>query len=232
LKRTIEKITEHINRDDIKRYLSAKGEIPLDWQKLIEEVIVETLALISPIYAVIHDAVVEEGAVLSLKSYDVELNSKDLARQLSQSSEIWILVATLGHEIERKIKYYFAANPTRGIIMDACGSAIIEAFCDVIEEELMTNDRLLNGKAIPHFTMRFSPGYGDLDLYYQKKLFDVFDFTKKTGIHLSTGSLMIPQKSVLFIVGERHGEDADRTLRCQHKCSTCQVETCIYRSEV
>jgi hypothetical protein len=232
LKITVKEIAKQINWDDIKRYLSAKGEISDAWQSCIEEVVDETLSLVSPVYTGVHDTLILNDKSLVLKTCGVEIASRDLASHLSQSSEIWLVVATLGHEIERKIKYYFASNPTRGIIMDACGSAIIEAYCDTIEEHLMESHSLLDGKKIESFTSRFSPGYGDLDLFYQRKLFEVFEITKKTGIHLSTGNLMLPQKSVLFIVGDRKGESAKDKIGCQHKCVTCQLKTCIYRTEV
>ena len=231
MKITVEKIAEHVNMNDIKRYLSAKGEIPAEWQRHINEVVEETLSIISPIYTAVHDKLLRDEKVLTLKDYGVEIVSKDLRGQLSTSTEIWIVVASLGHDIERKIKYYFAVNPTRGVIMDACGSAIIEAFCDAIEEDMMMSHCMIDGNKIESFTARFSPGYGDLDLFYQKKLFDTFGITEKTGIHLSAGNLMVPQKSVLFIVGDDHGDSDKEKIDCQHKCATCQLETCIYRSE-
>lgn len=218
-----EKIDQKLDRNEILRYLQAKNEVSKEWQAEIESVIEEVYTFMSPTYAAVADNIEVRDAHLSLSHFELDIESKNLSNHLKASDKIWIVVATLGHAIERKIQYHFTMSPTRAIIMDACGSAIIEAYCDIIEEEISEES------GTPFFTSRFSPGYGDLDLSYQSVFFDKFQFSKKTGIHLSKGDLMVPQKSVLFILGNL--EQYDETKGCGHKCLTCQLKTCIYRTE-
>ena len=49
--------------------------------------------------------------------------------------------------------------------------------------------------------MRFSPGYGDFDLKYQKDILEYLDANKKIGISLTDSLMMIPTKSITAIIG-------------------------------
>ena len=69
---------------------------------------------------------------------------------------------------------------------------------------------------------RFSAGYGDLDVSFQKEIFGVLDCHKKIGLTLNDSMLMSPTKSVTAIVGigpER---------KHQSKCENCNVKDCEY----
>jgi 5-methyltetrahydrofolate--homocysteine methyltransferase len=48
---------------------------------------------------------------------------------------------------------------------------------------------------------RFSAGYGDLPLEYQKKIFDLLDPHTQIGLTLNDSYLMSPSKSVTALIG-------------------------------
>ena len=48
---------------------------------------------------------------------------------------------------------------------------------------------------------RYSPGYFDLDIKNQTKIFRLLELTKRCGITLTNKMLMIPSKSVTAIIG-------------------------------
>ncbi|MBO4769751.1 MAG: Vitamin B12 dependent methionine synthase activation subunit, partial [Clostridia bacterium] len=50
-------------------------------------------------------------------------------------------------------------------------------------------------------TTRFSPGYGDLDIFSQKIFLSVLDASRLAGITLSESMLMSPSKSVTALCG-------------------------------
>ncbi len=113
-------------------------------------------------------------------------------RELLEGCETCLLVgATLGIAMERKIKMYEKVNMTKAVVMDAAASAYLEVFCDKYEEGLGFADR----------TYRACPGYGDFPLEFNKKIAKILDVSKKLGITMTKSGLMIPQKSMLGVVG-------------------------------
>jgi hypothetical protein len=218
-------IMSGVDRNEIYRYLSAKEAVDDSWQTYVAAVLKETGELILPNQLLIVDEIEIDDGVVTLLHNDFKLISNQFAAHVKGGTKIWVAAATLGHLIERKIKYYFTVNPTRAVVMDACGSALIESYCDVIEATLRVDH-----PEIKSFTSRFSPGYGDLSLASQRQIFEHFDISKRTGIHLSDGDLMLPQKSVVFLIADRQTQ-TPQPKGCQHKCASCTLKHCIYRTE-
>ena len=53
---------------------------------------------------------------------------------------------------------------------------------------------------------RFSPGYGDFDIVYQKDIFAILDCPKRIGLTLNSSLMMSPSKSVTAIIGFKREE--------------------------
>jgi len=70
-----------------------------------------------------------------------------------------------------------------------------------IRQELASGEGLVS---------RFSPGYGDLPLDYQRTLLSVLDTSRKIGVSLTDSLLMVPSKSVSAIVGVRPAQGSSR----------------------
>ena len=81
------------------------------------------------------------------------------------------------------------------VILDGCGSALVEQGCDAAEREISSRFPEL------YLTDRFSPGYGDLPLSLQKDLCTALDAQRRLGIYVNESMLMTPQKSVTAIIG-------------------------------
>ena len=81
------------------------------------------------------------------------------------------------------------------LILDACAGAAIENVCDNLCADIAA------AVAPMYLTDRFSPGYGDLPLAQQFELCRVLDVSRRIGVTLSDGGLMIPQKSVTAVMG-------------------------------
>jgi cobalamin-dependent methionine synthase I len=52
-------------------------------------------------------------------------------------------------------------------------------------------------------TPRFSPGYGDFPLSYQRVLIDLLDAPRVLGVSVTPSDLLVPVKSVTAVVGIR-----------------------------
>lgn len=124
---------------------------------------------------------------------DFSARSANLARRLAGCRSAVIFAATLGTQAERQIKRYSSTAPAEAIIIGAVANERIESLCDAFCEEL--------GKKYGEITERYSPGYGDLALDFQKSVFEALSPEKNIGLYLSESLLMTPVKSVTAIVG-------------------------------
>lgn len=123
----------------------------------------------------------------------VGVTSHSLAKNLSECKGAVIFGATVGLEIDRLIAKYGRISPSRAVALQALGAERVEALCDCFCREL--EHKL--GRLRP----RFSPGYGDLPLSFQKDIFSLLDCPRRIGLTLNDSLLMSPSKSVTAIVG-------------------------------
>lgn len=140
------------------------------------------------------------------------LNKEPYLSYLNGCRGYYIACMTLGNSIDQRIKYYSKANMTKMIIFDACSSAYLEYLSDEYEKELKDN-----------LGYRFCPGYNGSSITDLYELFKILK-PEKIGIHLLDSNLMLPQKSMVGIIGI----GANR----KKSCSNCHLfEKCNYLKE-
>ena len=145
--------------------------------------------------------------------------SESIARVMSGCSEMLVFGATLGAEADMLIKRSSAENIAMGAVMQAAAAAYIEEYCDEIQSEL--NEKFsARGKPLGD---RFSPGYGDFPLEYQRELFAILDCPRRIGLTLTDSFIMIPSKSVTAVIPI--GGSCGRQLGCRY----CEKTDCQYR---
>lgn len=147
--------------------------------------------------------------------------SESIARVMSGCNGMLVLGATLGTEADMLIKRAAAENIAMGAVMQAAAAAYIEEYCDMIQAEL---DEKFKAEGKP-LGERFSPGYGDFALEYQRMLFRILDCHRQIGLTLTDNYIMIPSKSVTAVIpiGGRCGR--------QIGCSCCEKMDCQYRKK-
>lgn len=123
--------------------------------------------------------------------------SLDIKKNLRDSNSVIFFAATLGVELDRLIYRYSVISPATALLLEALGNERIEALCDCFNEE-MRCEKLALGEAL---RPRFSAGYGDLPLEYQKKIFALLDPPSHIGLTLNDSYLMSPSKSVTALIG-------------------------------
>ncbi|MBQ8828061.1 MAG: Vitamin B12 dependent methionine synthase activation subunit [Clostridia bacterium] len=126
-----------------------------------------------------------------------ETESKSLYKNLSGCTAVIIFAATIGFDCDRLLAKYKKIMPSRAVAVQAAGTAAIEELCDTFcneEAGRLGQDGLL-------LKPRFSPGYGDFDIGFQRNIFTALECSKRTGITLKESCLMIPSKSVTAAVG-------------------------------
>ena len=183
-----------INIKDILRYAGI-GEMTLQTKKLLEECLNEVKDKItykicwSQFSINIKDNIIDMGFA--------KAKSKDLTINLKECDSIIIFAACVGFEIDRLIAKYTTLSPTKSVIFQAIGTERVESLCDVFCEEIKEQVKSLGQNIKP----RFSPGYGDLPLDFQKEVCKVLDCQRQIGITLNKSLLMSPSKSVTAIIG-------------------------------
>lgn len=122
---------------------------------------------------------------------EIKADSSDLCKLVEKCDEACIVASTLGIESERYIKRIMLTNASEGVILDALFSSYLECLTDEYEDSVIPCKH----------TFRFAPGYGDLDISYNKAFYDICDIEKKLSVTISSGGIFLPQKSMLGIVG-------------------------------
>ena len=150
----------------------------------------------------------EAGAVLA--GSGIVLPGDTAARMLASCGKAALLACTLGAGFEAMLRAAEARDMARAVILDACGSALVEAGCDRAERELAGR---LPGL---YLTDRFSPGYGDLPLALQGAVCDVLDARRRLGVQVTESLLMNPAKSVTAVIGVSDRPQPARVRGCAH----------------
>ncbi len=133
-----------------------------------------------------------------------------------------LLACTLGAEFDAMLRRAQAKDMRRALLLDACGSAWVEAGCDRAEKELK--------QRLPHryLTDRFSPGYGDLPLDLQPGICAALDVSRRLGVSVSDSFLLNPMKSVTAVIGIA---DTPQPARIRG-CAMCSMrDRCTYKKE-
>lgn len=124
--------------------------------------------------------------------------SKSLARFLNNCDELVLLASTVGRGVvEQIIAEIDQGDAAYGVILDAVASETADAGLGWILS-FLNKVLLREGKKTTKH--RYSPGYGDLDLSYQKAIFDLLDLNK-LDLSLTEKQMLIPEKSVIAIAG-------------------------------
>jgi hypothetical protein len=193
------KMELEIERTEVLRYLQTSKDLKDDnINRLIKEATAEIKDLINFRYLyrkfpikLNEDGVKVRGTTLTLKG-------KSIKKHLSNSKEIYIMAATLGAQVDKKISYYEKVSVTKSMIFDACATTAIEAGCDQVEKEIKEKVLAAGNEAI---TFRYSPGYGDLGIDIQKEILRILNAPKKIGLTASKYNMLHPTKSVTAIIG-------------------------------
>lgn len=175
------------------RYLGAGGGADEALTRQVRTVAAELMAALRPRWSYRVLELTWVGGVPSLGG--VALAGDMAARMLKECDRAAVLVCTLGTEFDRRMRETQARDMARAVMLDACGSAWVEAGCDAAEAELRA---LAPGKFL---TDRFSPGYGDLPLDVQGPLCALVDAQRRLGVYVTQSRMLDPAKTVTAVIG-------------------------------
>lgn len=133
----------------------------------------------------------------SLTIGNMEMVSADLSRRLCGCDEAYVFAVTTGVGVDRAIRTGQVKSHLLAFACDAAGSALVEEICDLLNSHLADLADMQGKKTVK----RFSVGYGDLSLEYQKQICGFLDTPKNIGASLTDGVMMTPSKTVTAIIG-------------------------------
>lgn len=202
-----------INKEEVLRYLGYKGQY-LDEKidKLIDQAIneINNAGRTKSTYRFFPLKMVS-GRLL-IKGTNIVLPGQDIKNHLKNTKDCIIMAATLGHEVDRLIRYYEKVSMTRALILDATASVAIEEAINKLNGDL-EKEVFMDNKI---FTSRYSPGYGDLPLSIQGGLLDILGAKKSIGLTANAHNILIPRKSITAILGIVAGSVVNNETSCEH----------------
>lgn len=181
-----------MDRAEILRYLRTSSKTDDErLLNLIDECCDEVNRCVSPktLHRIFDCTVTDDSVVVG----EYVFNSKRLADNLKGCKRVCIFGATLGTECDRLLRTYSATDITRSTVLQACLASKIEEVCDALEDTLKADGMSLR--------QRYSPGYFDLDIKENKKIFELIELTKRIGLAITDTYQMVPTKSVTAFIG-------------------------------
>lgn len=190
------------------RYLGAGDSPPEELRRETAAAAEELSNAVRPryVYRVFSLSHTPEG--ITLEGSGVALTGKTSRRMLKECRQAALLLCTLGAGFETLLRAQQVRDMARAVILDACGSAWVEAGCEEAERELASR---FPGR---YLTDRFSPGYGDLPMTIQPAVCAALDARRRLGVHVTKSLLMNPAKSVTAVIGLADKPQAARIRGC------------------
>jgi hypothetical protein len=142
-----------------------------------------------------------------------------VTHQLSGSQRVVAAVCTIGPELETAIAHLFNQDPLYALALDGLGNAAVESLSQQVCAHIADQVAYEGLQA----SSPLSPGSPEWPVEVgQPQIFALLD-PSGAGVTLTSGGMMIPKKSVSFVVGL--GLEMSQT----NICSVCSLnETCRY----
>ena len=190
MKPVIQKCSPALPPVDIRTvFRYARGVPDEATEALLREVIREAENAVDPRICYLECQVAISG---DLVDFGVcQAKSRDLAAHLDGTQSAVLFAATVGAKADLMISRFARISPAKELLADAYFTERAEALCDAFTARFNRPER------------RFSPGYGDLPLEFQKVLFEVLDCPRSIGLTLGENLLMMPTKSVTAVIGRK-----------------------------
>lgn len=126
------------------------------------------------------------------------VESKQLAKLLKSSREAYLMCTSIPErEVERINEAILAGEGLRAIVYDAYASEFVDGALDVMTARKNAALKRTGQRLTRH---RFSAGYGDLPIQYQKVFYDMLDMGT-LGVRINEQFLLSPEKSVIAVAG-------------------------------
>jgi len=233
-----------IDRGEVLRYLKSNEELKDEnINNMIDEAVEEIKKISNFRYIYKNFKIKIEADGVDILNTTLFLSGESIKKHLKDSQEVYLMAATLGNQVDKRISLYEKISITKSMIFDACATTAVEEGCDYVEEEIQKKAAY---DGYTESTFRYSPGYGDLDIDIQQDFLRVLDAPKKIGLTASKYNMLLPSKSVTAVIGvmekkrnldsaeeEKNSESGNKDLEFEEKnCKYCRLfEECELRKK-
>jgi len=212
-----------ISTGEVLRYLRMGGKAADERISALIGELTETFAANSVpknVYGIWNCAINPTEAPNAVIIEGMTVKSESLARHITGCRRAVLLAATLGIGADTLLRRYSVQDMEKAVIAEAVCTAMIETYCDEIEDEI--RQRPAVGGLCP--TTRFSPGYGDFDIVHQKDIVRLLNCDRRIGLTLTGGYMLVPSKSVTAVIGF-----SEERVHNEGKCGKCAEKSCEFR---
>ena len=184
-----------IKEKEALRYLRYRNNnVDQETHRTLKESISELQDIGEPKYVYITFDIENKNNIISF-SNKLNVKSKNLSRLYEFCDKSTVFAATIGFEVEKRIRFYNQTNLSKGIIFDACAAAYVESLCDYIEKEIeemaSKKDILPTGIAL----------LWDLTISHQSDILSLLNAQKLIGLSALESAILVPVKSVTAFIG-------------------------------
>ena len=184
--------------------LGAKESDP-DSEKLLEKVYDENVSCFLPRSLCALFAILSTENGVRFEGADAVLPGESIRKHLEGASHALFNAFTLGAIADKRIKELSYSRPSESVALNAIASVYAELAAD----ELLKRERdLLEEKGFGS-SFRFCPGYGDLPLDANEAIARALGASKKIGLSVTDGGLLLPRKSIVGVCGVFRKETGD-----------------------
>ena len=121
-----------LNRHEILRYLGYKDSgVTERVEQLLNRCETETLEILQPKYIYRRFPIEKHEDGIHVPGTALVLAGKDIKEHLKNCDEIFLLGATAGIELDKRIRRYMVTEPDVGVVMDSCGIQAVEQIAAV-----------------------------------------------------------------------------------------------------
>lgn len=205
------------------RYLGyGKNAVDEQTSALIDRAFSELESAANPkfVYRIFDLSCVEEDLICF---GNIEIKSKSLGRNLNGCRRVVLFGATLGIGVDQLMTRKAVTNMAETVVLQACAAALLEGYCDGCQEQIAE----IVGKQGAFLRPRFSPGYGDFPIDFQRELMQVLDCAKTIGLTMTESYMMTPVKSVTAVIGISQTDAGCGGIPCEE----CGKQDCKYRRD-
>jgi hypothetical protein len=184
-----------------------------------ERALAEGTSLLRPIALTCESLVHEHRHERIFMEGNVTLTGPLVTRHLSGSLRVVAVICTIGPELEEAVSKLLAEDPLYALALDGLGNAAVEQMAQKVCSGIAD---LVQAEGLQASTP-LSPGNPEWPVEIgQAQIFGMFD-PSQAGIRLTSGGMMIPKKSMSFVVGL--GPEMSQA----NMCEVCSLNgTCRY----
>ncbi len=187
---------DKVNIDEALRYMGYKKNIDIENIKpILIECEKNLLNEVNYRYCYKVFDIEKSNDIVKLKNTDLILEGNSIKNHLAECNKAILMACTLSDKVDKLINRLNIIDMTASLITDSMASALIEQFCNKVEDEIRTN------LSLKYITWRFSPGYGDLPINIQNNFIKILNAHKLIGLTATNNNILIPRKSVTAIIG-------------------------------